>query len=204
MANTTVEGFSLTHAAILGADGQLAETDGEDWGDIYGVRQASIAVTSDSYDNTGDDTVLSSWFWFNYGEVTVQAGYVPFTTIANLSGETLISSGTGDGVVYELPVWTETSANTPSRPMLIRVPSKDSDGIVRSLDIILYKVQFNPFTFDGPQYKSGLLLNYSGRALTSGTNEKGQTLVKRSIGRLVSRPSALASDPVISLSAGVA
>ena len=73
--------------------------------------------------------------------------------------------------------------------MRIRVPAKDTNGVTRNLDFILYKVQFQPFSFDGPSYKDGLKLNYSGRALISSVDETGTSLTDRAIGRLVSRPS---------------
>lgn len=184
MSTTIVEGFSLSHAAILdGATGAEAVD-----GDIYGIRSGTIEVDSDSYDNTGDDSVLSVWFWFNYANVSIQSGYVPFKTIAMLSGTTVASSGTTPNDYFSTPLWQEDSLNTPTRPMLIRVPSKDSAGAVRTLDFVLYKVQFQPISFDGPSYKDGLLLNYNGRALMSSTDERGVALSKRAIGRLVSRP----------------
>jgi hypothetical protein len=73
--------------------------------------------------------------------------------------------------------------------MLIRTLSKDSAGINRTLDFILYRVQFQPFSFDGPSYHDGLKLNYEGRALLSSVDEAGNSLAERAIGRLVSRPS---------------
>jgi hypothetical protein len=185
-ASRIVEGFSLSHAAILNGTTGLEET----WGDIYGIRSGSIAVQSQNYDNTGDDFVLSSWFWFNYGEITIDGGYVPFDLIANLTGETVTSSGATGMETYSLPVWTQNSLNQPTRPMMLRVPSKDQNGLVRELDIILYRVQFMPFTFNGPSYKAGLLLNYSGRALVSSVDELGNALAEKTIGRIVSKPAA--------------
>lgn len=184
MATPIVEGFSLSHAAILDGTTGAEEVDG----DIYGIRQGSLEVDSDSYDNTGDDAVLSTWFWFNYANVTVQSGYVPFKTIALIAGVTVTSSGSAPNDYYSLPLWNQESLNTAPRPMLIRVPSKDKDGVVRTLDFVLYKVNFQPFGFDGPSYKDGLLLNYSGRAVMSDKNERGQALSEPAIGRLVSRP----------------
>lgn len=184
MATTTVEGFSLSHAAILDGTTGAEAVDG----DIYGIRSGSIELDTDSYDNTGDDAVLSTWFWFNYANVTVTAGYVPFKTIALLAGHAVASSGAAPNDYYSIPLWNEDINNTPTRPMLIRVPSKDSGGSTRTLDFVLYKVQFQPFSFDGPSYKDGLLLNYTGRALLSTTDEKGTVLAKRAIGRLISRP----------------
>jgi hypothetical protein len=172
------EVFSVSHAAIL--DG----TTGAETADIYGVRQGSVSVNSDSYDNTGDDAVLSNWFWFNYAEISISSGYVPFHVISLLTGAPITS--TSD--TWSLPMWTEKSLNQPPRPVLIRVPSKDSLGAVRTMDIILYRVQFQPIAFDGPNYKDGLVLNYTGRAVLSTADETGNALTERAIGRLVNKP----------------
>lgn len=191
MTSNVVEGFSLTHAAIL--DGhttadQVATND--TWGDIYGVRTGTIAADTGNYDNTGDDFVLSSWFWINYATVTVQAGYLPFDTIALLSGGNTYSSGAGANDYYSITLWDQDSVNQAPKPMIIRVPAKDKNGVVRTLDFVLYRVQFGPISFDGPAYKSGLLLNYTGRAVLSDVDEVGTTLPKRAIGRLINRPAA--------------
>lgn len=191
MTTSTVEGFSLSHAAIL--DGKTGAEEAA--GDIYGIRSGSMELDQDSYDNTGDDAILSTWYWANKVNVTVQSGYVPFETIALISGSQITSSGTGANTVYELPLWEERTMNTSPRPLLVRVPSRTSDGETRYLDFVLYKVQFQPFSFDGPSYKEGLLLNYNGSALFSDVDEKGQPVIDsktgertKSIGRLVSRP----------------
>lgn len=190
MTSKTVEGFSLTHAAIL--DGETAAEDligdGIDSFDIYGVRTGSIAVDTGNYDNTGDDAVLSSWFWFNFATVTVQAGYLTFDTMAQLSGSTITTTGVSPADVFSIDLWDEASLNTAPAPMLIRVPAKDKDGIVRTLDFVLYRVQFGPINIDGPAYKSGLLLNYTGRATMSDKDEAGVSLTKRAIGRIINRP----------------
>jgi hypothetical protein len=152
------------------------------------VRSGSLDVTSDSYDNTGDDAVLSSWFWFNYANLAIQSGYIPFPLVAMLSGSTVQTTGTAPDDSYAIPLWNEKSLNQPPKPVLIRVPSKDSEGASRTLDFVLYKVQFQPIAFDGPSYKDGLLLNYAGRALMTGFDEVGNSLTERSIGRLVNSP----------------
>jgi len=188
MATPIVSGFSLTHCAIL--DGTTG-ADAVD-GDIYGVRSASIELDSDSYDNTGDDAVLETWYWFNKATLTVQSGYVPFKTIALITGSKMTSSGTAPNDLYSLPLWEDRQQNTTPRPVLIRVPSRDLNGVIRTLDFVLYKVQFQPISFDGPTYKDGLLLNYTGTALLSSTDEKGQPVLDsvtglpaRAIGRLI-------------------
>src|SRR4051812_42173391 len=186
MAGTNFEGFSVSHAAILNGSTGIEE----EFGDIYGIRSGTIAADTGNYDNTGDDFVLSSWFWINFATVTVEAGYVPFKTIALLSGSTLTSSGAAPADYYNLPLWEENSLNQPARPMLIRLPAKDKDSVVRIIDYVLYKVIFGPINFTGPAYKSGLLLNYTGRAVLSDKDETGAALPTghKAIGRMVSRP----------------
>lgn len=191
MVSPIAEGFSLSHAAILDETTGLDALDG----DIYGIRSGSLELDSDSYDNTGDDSILSRWYWANAVNVTVQSGYIPFRTIALLTGSKVTSSGTGNNETFSVPLWEQRQMNTQPRPMLIRVPSKDKDGVSRRLDFILYKVQFQPMSFDGPAYKEGLLINYNGAALFSGTDEKGQPVVDSqtgepttAVGRLVSAP----------------
>lgn len=178
---TTIEGFSLSHAAIL--DGTAAATEVSD---IYGIREGSLDVDTGNFDNTGDDQVLSTWNWINFANVTITSGYIPFSLISLLYGATLTSSGTADATSYSLPLWNASSMNQPARPMLIRVPSKDSAGLPRLFDIVLYHVQFAPFTFTGPTYKDGMVISYTGRALLSSVDEKGGALTDKAVGRLVS------------------
>lgn len=87
-ARRTVEGFSVTHAAIL--DGTTAATET----DIYGVRTASIAPDLGNFDNTGDDGVLSSWNWFNFATLTVESGFIGLDLMAKLSGTVVEVGGT--------------------------------------------------------------------------------------------------------------
>lgn len=174
----------MSHAAIL--DG----TTGAELADIYGVRSGSLDLDTSSFDNTGDDAVLSTWTWFNYATLTIDSGFIPFSLISTLTGAPLTSSGTAPDDYWSMTLWDEDALNTIARPVLIRVPSKDSTGAIRSLDFILYKVQFDPIKFTGPQYKDGLVLNYSGKALISDKDEVGADLSKRAIGRLISRPRA--------------
>lgn len=180
MPSPIVEGFSLSHAAILNG------STGAELADIYGIREGTLEVDTDNYDNTGDDSVLSSWQWFNFATVTVQSGFIPFDLLALLSGATITSSGTAPNDSYSIPLWSEKSLNTVTRPMLIRVPSKDTSGSTRWLDFVLYKVQFAPISFDGPSYKNGLLASFSGKAVMSSVDEKGTVLTDRAIGRLIS------------------
>ena len=182
MAGPIVEGFSLSHAAIL--DG----TSGAETFDIYGVRQASLEVDTDNYDNTGDDAVLSSWSWVNFATVTVQSGYIPFDMVAALANTTITSTGTGAAMSASMALWGQNGTNVAPRPMLVRIPSRGSGGETRTLDLVLYKVQFAPITFDGPQYRDGLVVSYSGKAVMSSVDETGTALTEKAIGRIITRP----------------
>lgn len=184
MAAPIVESFSVSHAAIL--DGST----GADLADIYGVRDGTVDIDSDSFNNTGDDHILSVWNWFNLATVTISSGFIPFDVVSLLTGAVITSSGTAPNDYWNMPLWNETSLNQPARSVLLRCPSKTSAGTPRSFDIVLYKVQFQPIKFDGPSYKNGLVVSYTGQALMSSTDEKGATLTEKSVGRLVSRPVA--------------
>lgn len=182
MASPIVEAFSVSHAAIL--DG----TTGAETAGVYGVRDGTVEIDSDTYSNTGDDAILSVWNWFNMATVTITSGFLPFDMVALLTGGTITSSGTAPNDYWNLPLWNIGSLNQPTRPVLLRAPSKDSAGNPRSLDFVLYKVQFQPIKFDGPSYKNGLAISYTGQALMSAVDEKGVALSEKAVGRLVSRP----------------
>jgi hypothetical protein len=186
------EGFSLSHAAILSG------TTGAENATIYGVRNGTISTDQGNFENTGDDVVLSEHFWINFANITIEEGYIPFSTIALITGTTVTSSGSSPNDYYAIPLWTLNSMNQVTQPLGIRVPSKDSGGAIRTLDFVLYRVQFQPFNFTGPSYKTGLSCSIAGRALFSTTNENGTALPASyggssgtqgtSIGRLVSWP----------------
>jgi hypothetical protein len=191
-AGTPFEGFSLSHAAILnGSTGAEGAT-------VYGVRNGTISTDQGNFENTGDDVVLSEHFWINFANVTIEEGYIPFSTIAYITGTTVSSSGAAGADYYAIPLWTLASMNQVTQPLAIRVPSKDAGGQIRTLDFILYRVQFQPFNFTGPSYKTGLSCSIAGRALFSTVNEIGTSLPSayggtsgsagNAIGRLVSMP----------------
>jgi len=178
---TTVEGFSISHAAILDGDTGSEET----YGDIYGVNSGSLDVQLGSYNNEGDDQIMSIWDWVDFANISVQAGYISFQLMALLTGETLSSSGSGSSIQYNIELWGEDSFNQIERPMRVRIPARDSASNSRYVDIILYKVKFMPITFNGPAYRDGLKVNYSGRALLTDVDHTGATLAKKAVGRLL-------------------
>jgi len=182
---TSFEGFSLSHAAILSG------TTGAELATVYGVNNGTISTDQGNFENTGDDVVLSEHFWINFANITIAEGYIPFSTIALLTGTTVSSSGLAGADYYAIPLWTLQSMNQPTQPMAIRVPAKDSVGQIRTLDFVLYAVQFQPFNFTGPSYKTGLTCSIAGRALFSSADERGNAFTDgqgKRIGRLVSWP----------------
>jgi len=182
------EGFSISHAAILTGDAPISgDYDEETFGDFYGVNSGGVTPDSDNYQNTGDDKVLSIWYWMNGATVTVQGGYIPFRLISLITGESVSSSGSGTSAKYYLPLWTQKALNQVTRPMLIRAPSRDISGNPRYLDIVLFKVQFEPIAFDGPTYKDGLKINYNGTALMSTLDHEGNAC-EEAVGKLINLP----------------
>ncbi len=187
MPTNIAEAFSLSHVSIL--DGATSAEDAAltVGTDLFGVRAASLAPDTGQFDNEGDDAVLSTWYWFNFATLTVTSGFISFPVWAAITGLPISSSGSGATAKFSMDLWNETMYNSAAKPVLIRVPSKDSAGAVRRIDIILYKVQFGPFTFDGPSYKAGLTASYDGRALASLTDELGAAFPdgKKRVGRIV-------------------
>lgn len=188
MSTRIVEGFSVTHAQILDGVTDVYSVANSTFGDIYDVSNASIAPSTGNFDNTGDNAILSTWYWFDYATVTVEAGYISFDTLALMTGDSYTSSGAGPNDFYTAPLWSDASVNVSPKPVLIRVLSKDNLGAPRTLDFVLYKVQFSPMTLTGPQYHQGLRVNFAGRALMSSFDEKGVALSAKAVGKMVSRP----------------
>lgn len=182
-----VEGFSVTNALILDGVTDAYSIPNQTFADIYGVSNASIAPDVGNFENTGDDTVLSVWNFFNFATLTVESGYIPFDTISVMTGDSYTSSGSAPNDWFMSDLWTEASMNVAPKPVLIRTLSRDADGNPRTLDFLYYKVQFAPISFNGPQYHQGLRVNWSGRVLMSSADETGTALSKRKVGRLISR-----------------
>ena len=185
-----VEAFSLSHAQIM--DGatpfQTATLANADGYDVFGVDDGSLEPDVGEYDNQGDDVNLSYWAWLNHANVNVKAGYLSFPLISTLTSQPLSSSSSANGISYFADLWHEDSMNIDARPMLLRMPSKDHLGQVRTLVFGLYKVNFKPVTFDGPQFKNGLKVSYGGRATYSTVDELGNPFAdgKKRVGRLIS------------------
>jgi hypothetical protein len=182
------EGFSVSHACILNG------TTGAELAQLYACRNGSVTPDTGTFENTGDDVVLSNWFWINFANVTIEEGFIPFQLVATITGVSVSSSGAAPNDYYSLPLWTLASMNQIARPMVVRCPAKDSSGLVYTLDFVLYKCQFMPLSFTGPSYKTGLSVSISARAIVTSTNEVGNPLPSAypsSIGRLIAAPGNL-------------
>jgi hypothetical protein len=181
------EAFSLSGAAILSG------TTGANVTDIYGIRTGTLSANISQYDNTGNDRVLSRWVWSDYATVTIETGYIPWSMYAQITGDTINSSGAAPNDYFTAPLWDIVSLNQPTQPMRLRSTAKDSVGRVQTFEIILYKVQFNPINFTGPAYKTGLNFSCSGTALYSNTDEVGNAIANATIGRIVLSPGNITS-----------
>jgi hypothetical protein len=197
VASTQIfEGFSVSHAAILSG------TTGAETAQLYAVRNGSITPDSGNFENTGDDVVLSEWFWINFANLTIEEGFIPYAAVALLTGTAVSSSGTAPNDYYSLPLWTLNSMNQAATPCVIRCPAKDSSGLIYTLDFVLYKCAWMPISFTGPSYKTGLSVSLNGRALSSFKDEVGNALPSsypQSLGRLIALPGnvtgTIASEP---------
>jgi hypothetical protein len=112
-----VEAFSVSHAQVLNGsqtwmDAVVAAAAASD--DIYGVNEASLDVDDDDFDNEGDDSVLSTWAWFNYADVSVQAGYLSFDLLANITGRPVevIAAGAAVNEVQTLTAFVGATGGT--------------------------------------------------------------------------------------------
>lgn len=186
------EAFSLSHAQVL--DGTKSFVEGlaaayDEGLDIYGVNESSLEPDTDSYDNEGDDAVLSTWAWLNKAALTVQAGYFSFPLLETIYGRPVLTETdeVSTKTTYSVDLWHEDSMNIKPLPMIVRMPAKDAAGNPADFVIGLYRVSFDPMTFAGPAYKDGLKTNYNGNALWSNTDEKGVAFTdgKKRIGRLL-------------------
>ena len=177
-----LEGFSVTHAAILDGDTGAEELDG----DIYGIENANITPDLGTFDNVGDDVVKSTWDWFNKALIAIQAGYLPFDLVALIYGPSVSSSGSGADIRYDLPLWEKRGSNIITRPLQVRCEAKDSNGNARWWDFVYFKAKFKPLSFTGPAYKDGLKINYEATILMSSIDEAGNVLAYEAVGRIVS------------------
>jgi hypothetical protein len=179
ITGVAMEGFSLTRASVLGATGTENVN-------LYGAQTITLTPDVTVINNSADDDVISIWVIMNSATIAVTAGFMPFTTIAQLGGTAVVSSGLSPSDYYGLPLWTQYQHNQPQVPMAIRMASRNSPGAARTMDVVLYRVSIAVLDFTGIVYKTGLQVNYTGKVMFSSTDEVGNTLAGPEIGRVVS------------------
>jgi hypothetical protein len=165
----------------------------------YTATAAAVQTALQALSSVGNGNLLVTGGPANSAALTVTAAgtlagaKIPLLA-PDLSGLTGAAGGVvaettpGSSVGYGIDLWHEDSMNIDAKPLILVVPSKDSNRIVRRLVIGLYSVQFGPIGFDGPSFKDGLKVNYEGTALMSGVDETGVPFAdgKQRIGRLLS------------------
>lgn len=179
ITGVAMEGFSVTRASVLGVTGTEAAQ-------LYGAQSITLTPDTTVINNSADDDVISVWIVLNSATINVQAGFLPFSVLAQLGGTTLVSSGLSPSDYYGLPLWTQYQHNQPQVPMAIRMASRNSPGAQRTMDIVLYRVSIAVLDFTGIVFKTGLQVNYQGKVMFSSTDEAGNTLAGPEIGRIVS------------------
>lgn len=183
--------FSISHAQILDGATSFLDTAfaayDEDL-DIFGVADGSLEPDTDSYDNEGDDVVLSTWEWMTKATVTCQAGYISLPVLASITGRPIVTTGTGATTAHEMDLWHEDDFSQGAKPMILKCASRDSKKAARDAVIGLYAVSFGPITPEGPSYKEGTKWNYGGTGNFSLYDETGVAFPdgKKRVGRLLS------------------
>lgn len=169
---TAALAFNITTALLATA---LQGLDGVDTNDV-----AVTGTAGTSYVLTWSNSKAGTPVQVSVNPAALTGGTATLTNTAVGRPATLSSVG--------LDLWHEDSMNTPSRPMILKMPSKDHLGAVRTLTIGLYKCSFKPITFDGPAYKDGLKVNYNATALMADSDELGVPFPdgKKRVGRLIS------------------
>jgi hypothetical protein len=185
------EAFSISHAQVLDGTTSFLETAfaayDEDL-DIYGVADGSLEPDTDSYDNEGDDVVMSTWEWLNKATIALQSGYMSLPLYSSITGRPVVTTGTGAATTHAMDMWHEDDMGAAGKPVILKCPSRDSKRNARDLVIGLYAVSFGAITFDGPAFKDGLKVNWNGTANFSNYDEMGVAFVdgKKRVGRLIS------------------
>lgn len=178
MANIT--SFSLSHAGIL--DGVTAATE---LADIFGVNEGTLEISSDTYERTGDDTVLSTQRWVTKGTLSLRTNYIPQAVLTLLYNTPVVSGATGT----TQQLWAEKSMNIKPYPVVVTAPGQDADGEPFEMSFVLYKVQFGQIAFDQfMSYKEGLAVSLEGDVLLSDKDELGAPFsdnLGRRIGKIV-------------------
>jgi hypothetical protein len=212
-ASLSGQGFATTSIAAATEVQSLASSGASAGTFTLSYRGELTAPLPYTATNTAIQTALTGLSTLGSGNVTVSGGPANTTASVITFGGTLaatavdlivvdktgLTGGTTAAITrtttgspaslnYGIDLWHQDSMNVAPKPMILVLPSKDSNGLTRKLVIGLYKVQFSPIGFDGPADKDGLKVNYDGTALMSASDELGVAFAdgKSRIGRLLS------------------
>lgn len=176
-----MEGFSLDRAAMLNG------ATGVESGQLYAAQQITITPDMTVTDLMSDDYHYGMWVNLNKAALQVTEGFLPFTTLASMTGLSISSFGASPLDYYAMPLWTQYQHNRKAVPMAFRMQSRDGYGHSRALVFVLYAVQLAVMDFTGTVYKTGLGVSYSGTVVFSSVDEVGNALGRQQIGRIVSQ-----------------
>lgn len=179
--NQVIEGFGLTQVLVLDGSTSFETATAANSYVLHGGRSASVTLNTASVDNTGEDTIMSTWNSVDNATITIESGYLSLPAYSFIYGETINSTGASPNEMYDFDPWTEDSINAVGRPVLLVMRSKNlSKTIYPSLKLGLYSVEFQPIKFTGPQYRNVLAVNMEGKAGMSTIDELGATMAKKS------------------------
>lgn len=217
MATHSVEVYSLSHFGVLDPTSGAEPVSGN----LFGVRNATMAVDITKTDNTGDNAILSSWYDFNFVTLTVTSGFISASLIeqitkspvkdyataaaytantpvdrASATYATDLAAAVGNPQhVWEQDLWRQDALVTSPWPVIARAPSRDNAGVVRLHDFILYKVIFSPIQFNGPTYRAILESSFTAQGFMSSVNEKGTSLGTLPDGRPIQAAGRMINRP---------
>jgi hypothetical protein len=192
------EGFSFTHASLLGGTGSLYGAGnygaglygtgqaGTESAVLYAARTATIEQAVSEIPSMADDIAIGVWDVLADATLTVEAGFISFDALAAITGLPASSSGAAPGDYYALPLWELPAANVTALPVLLRANGRDSLARTREIDLLLYQVQLTWLQITGPAYKNGVGASYAGKIIPSTTDEQGTYLGGRlEFGRVI-------------------
>lgn len=181
-----LEGFSITHAAIL--DGETSADEAAKR-DFYGVQSASVSANAESYEEKSNDIVIGTWNDISSIEIEVNSGFMSLSIFDRFSIE--------DTKPLLLDLWNPSAINPVHVPILFRIPSRNQNGVYFNFDIVLFNVKLKPYSIDSLSYKEGLRVSYKGQAFLSDVNEVGEPLGTRSFGSMNAYSLDSLNDPTI-------
>lgn len=181
-----LEGFSISHAAILDGETTAEEAAKRDF---YGVQSASVSANEESFEEVSNDIVIGSWNSISSINIEVSSGFMSLSIFDRFSFE--------DKKPLSLDLWNPSAINPAHVPILFRIPSRNQNGVYFNFDIVLFNVKLKPYSLDSLSYKEGLKVSYKGQAFLSDVDEVGNVLPFRSFGSMNAYSLDSLNPPVI-------